>query len=193
METVSLRPVTAQNWQVALRLGVRPEQQRFVAGYTPIALLGLAKAYVRPGGVTWEPYALYARATDTASGESAGESAGETPHKSVGEITIGTMVGFVELAYEPDSTDEYWVFHFFIDERFQGRGYARAALSRLIAHVRREHPNCQALQLVVHPDNARAQRLYTGAGFRPTGAERWGEPVYRLALVQTRQESGQED
>ena len=30
--------------------------------------------------------------------------------------------------------------------------------------------------------NDRAQRLYTGAGFRPTGAMRWGELVYQLPI-----------
>lgn len=158
---VTLRQVTRENWQEALRLAVRPEQQRFVAGYAPVALLGLAKAYVRPGGVSWEPYAIYA------GGD--GESA-------------ETMVGFVELAYEPGSADEYWVFHFFIDARFQGHGYGRVAIARLIELVAREHPEARSLQLVVHPENTAAQRLYMSAGFRPTGAERWGEPAYRLAL-----------
>ncbi len=162
---VTLRPVTRENWQEALRLAVRPEQQRFVAGYAPIALLGLAKAYVRPGGVSWEPYAIYA-----SGAEESGQEASEA------------MVGFVELAYAPGSADEYWVFHCFIDARFQGRGYGRAGLTRLIELVAREHLAARTLRLVVHPENTAAQRLYTSAGFRPTGAERWGEPAYRLAL-----------
>jgi diamine N-acetyltransferase len=158
MEVVSLREVTRENWWATLRLAVHPEQQRFIAEFAPIAALALAKAYVRPGGATWAPYAIYA---------------GET------------MVGFVELAYTPGSADDYWVFHFFIDRQWQVRGYARAALRRLIELVRREHPASRMLQLVVHPENLRAQRLYTGAGFRPTGTQRWGEPVYQLALPQT--------
>lgn len=163
---VTLCPVTRENWQEALRLAVRPEQQRFVAGYAPIALLGLAKAYVRPGGVSWEPYAIYVG--------------------DANEMANQTMVGFVELAYESGSAEEYWVFHFFVDARFQGRGYARAALTRLIELVAHEHREAQALQLVVHPKNTAAQRLYQSAGFRPTGGERWGEPVYRLALAPIR-------
>ncbi len=155
MEDVVLREVTRENWWATLRLAVHPEQQRFIAEYAPIAALALAKAYVRPGGATWAPYAIYA---------------------------VETMVGFVELAYTPGSADDYWVFHFFIDQQWQGRGYARAALRRLIELVEREHPESRMLQLVVHPENLRAQRLYTGEGFRPTGTKRWGEPVYQLAL-----------
>lgn len=181
--TVTLRPMTRENWQEALGLAVRPEQQRFVAGYAPIALLGLAKAYVRPGGATWEPYAIYAA---EASGTKASGPEGRTPNTTASEPPSETMVGFVELAYEPGSAEEYWVFHFFVDARYQGRGYARSALARLIELVAREHSEAQALQLVVHPENAAAQRLYTSAGFRPTGGERWGEPAYRLALAPIR-------
>ncbi|MGZ3582031.1 MAG: GNAT family N-acetyltransferase, partial [Ktedonobacterales bacterium] len=100
METIELRDVTQENWREALRLTVQPDQQRFISDYTPIVALALAKAYVRPGGAIWAPYLIYASTT---------------------------MVGFVELAYEPDTLDEYWIFHFFIDRRYQGRGYGRVA------------------------------------------------------------------
>lgn len=155
MDEIRIRAVTHENWRETLELAVRPEQQRFVSDYAPIAAIALAKAYIRPGGMTWAPYAIYAGAT---------------------------MVGFLALAYEPDSTDQYWLFHFFIDQRYQGRGYGRGALQRFVEMVRREYPQCQTLQLVVHPENASAQRLYTTAGFQPTGAERWGEPVYHYRM-----------
>ncbi len=157
---ISLCEVTRENWRATLRLAVHPDQQRFVAGDdAPIAAIALAKAYVRAGGVRWAPYAIMA-----------------------GEGETEEMVGFVALAYEPESADDYWVFHFFIDRRYQGRGYGAAALERLIELVRREHPRARMLQLVVHPENQPAQRPYTRAGFHATGAERWGEPVYQLAL-----------
>jgi diamine N-acetyltransferase len=168
-DTIALRPVTEQNWRATLRLAVHPDQQRFSTEYTPIAAIALAVAYVRPGGLTWVPYAIYAADDD------AGADAAEAE-----------LVGLVELAYAPGSADEYWIFHFFIDRRFQGRGFGKATLARVIALVKDEHPQCRALQLVVHPENARAQHLYTAARFRPTGSERWGEPVYRLALGDVR-------
>lgn len=152
---VELREVTQANWREALRLAVYPDQQRFIAEYAPIVAIALAKAYLHLGGAMWTPYAIYAGTT---------------------------MVGFVELAYEPGTPDQYWIFHFFIDHCYQGRGYGRAALQRFIELVKHEHPACQLLQLVVHPENHRAARLYTAAGFRPTGSERWGELVYQLAL-----------
>lgn len=152
---ITIREVAGDNWRETLTLTVRPEQQRFISDYAPIAAIALAKAYVRPGGMIWTPYAIYADAT---------------------------MVGFFALAYKPETNDQYWLFHFFIDQRHQGRGYGMAAMRCLIELIGREHPQCQTLHLTVHPENLAAQRLYTAAGFQPTGGERWGEPVYQRAM-----------
>ncbi|HUY77290.1 MAG TPA: GNAT family N-acetyltransferase [Ktedonobacterales bacterium] len=152
---VTVREVTRENWRATLQLEVAPEQQQFIAEYAPIAAIALAKAYIRPGGLLWTPYALYADAE---------------------------LIGFTALAYEPESAENYWLFHFFIDQRYQGRGYGKQALTTFIRFVRDHHPQCHALQLTVHPQNLRAQRLYAQAGFSPTGADLDGEPVYKLAL-----------
>ncbi len=155
MKSLSIQEVTRENWRTSLDLTVFPEQQRFIADYVPIAAIALAKAYIRPGGLVWVPYAFYAN---------------------------GEMVGFTELAYEPGSLDNYWIFHFFIDCHYQGRGYGKEAIHLLLQFIRDHHPQCQALQLTVHPENDRARHLYTSAGFRPTGEVFSDEPVYRLAL-----------
>ena len=155
MATVTIREVTCENWRAALGLSVHPEQQRFVADHTPIAAIALAKAYVQAGGLVWEPYAIYAGAG---------------------------MVGFVELAYEPSSADHCWVYHFFIDQAQQGKGYGKAGLRALIRLVQERHPACRRINLAVHPENRRAQRLYTSAEFEPTNQELDGEPVYTLSL-----------
>lgn len=162
MERVTVVEVTRTNWRATLALGVAPEQQRFIANYAPIAALGLAKAYIRPLGLTWTPYAF-----------SAHDQASDAEPE-------GALVGFAMLAYTPESADDYWLFHFFIDQRYQGRGYGAAALQRLIALVRATHPASRALQLTVHPENLHAQRLYARAGFRPTGEALDGELRYIL-------------
>jgi len=156
MKGLSLQEVTRENWRDTLSLNVFPEQQRFIADYVPIAAIALAKAYIRPGGLVWVPYAFYANAE---------------------------MVGFTELAYKPGSLDNYWIFHFFIDCHYQRRGYGKEALRILLQFIRDHHPQCQTLQLTVHPENDHARHLYTGAGFRPTGAVFSDEPVYRLTLA----------
>lgn len=157
MNRLTLRDVTRANVQAAFRLGVAPEQQRFVADYAPIAAIALAKAYVHTFGFQWMPYAIYRE---------------------------DEMVGFVALAYE-DSEEKrgiYWVFHFFIDVRYQGQRYGRAALELLIQEVKAHHPACQVIQLTVHPENTQAQHVYTQVGFLPTGEFLDGEPLYRLPL-----------
>ncbi len=155
MDKLLLREVTQENWRETLKLTVHPKQQRFVADYGPIAAISLAKAYIRPGGLVWTPYAFY--------------------------VATG-MVGFVALAYEPESTENYWLRHFFIDQRYQNRGYGKQALRLLLEFVKEHHTQCQTLQLTVHPENFHAQHLYIGIGFQPTGAEIDEEPVYKRVL-----------
>lgn len=152
--TIALQPITADNWRTALALSVDPQQQRFVAEYAPIALVALAKAYVRPGGRLWLPYALE---------------------------DDGRLVGFVQLAHDSDPS-EVWLYHFFIDRRFQGQGRGTAALGAALNHIRATRPDCRRVCLTVHPDNHAAQRLYHAAGFRATGAEIEGEPIYCLTV-----------
>jgi diamine N-acetyltransferase len=155
MASIVLREVVRDNWRATLQLAVHPDQQRFIADYVPIAAIALAKAFIRPDGLIWVPYAIYADAE---------------------------MVGFIELAYALNSRDRYWVHHFFIDHRHQGKGYGKAALQRFIQLVKDQHRSCQQINLTVHAENRRAQGLYTGAGFRPTGEEQFEEPVYMLRI-----------
>ena len=129
MKVLSLQEVTRENWRAALGLTVFLEQQRFIADYVPIAATALAKAYIRPGGLVWIPYPFYAN---------------------------GEMVGFTELTYESGSLDNYWIFHFFIDCHYQGRGYGKEAIHLLLQFIRDHHPQCQAIQLTVHPENDQA-------------------------------------
>lgn len=150
---ITLKPVDESNWRQTLTLSVLPSQQRFVAEHVPVAAIALAKAYIRPDGLTWLPYAIYA---------------------------AHDMVGFVAIALEPDQPDDCWVFHFFIDHNHQGRGYGRAAMQALILLIKQTQPTCTGMCLVVHPENAAAQLLYRRMGFEATGEERWGEPIYRL-------------
>ncbi len=146
-----IQPVTRDNWRAMLDLAVAPEQQRFVAGYAPVALVGLAKAYVQPGGRLWLPLAFYD---------------GDRP------------LGFVMLAADADQPEAVWIYHFFIDQRYQGQGVGQAAAALLVAHITAAYPTAERVYLTVHPENRRGQRLYLSAGFRPAGETVDDEPVY---------------
>ncbi|MCI0574635.1 MAG: GNAT family N-acetyltransferase [Chloroflexi bacterium] len=155
MRRITVQEVTQANWRDTLRLAAHPERQRFLAEYTPVAAIALAKAYIRPGGMLWRPYAIYAD---------------------------DTMIGFIELACFPESRDQYWIYHFFIDHRQQGKGYGKIALQAFIQLVKETHPHCEQVCLAVHPENTRAQHLYTSLGFQQTGEKLYDEPIFRIAL-----------
>ena len=134
---------------------VSPEQVQLVAGHQPIALVILAKAYVRPGDLDWEPLAVTA---------------------------ASSVVGVVALAHARTHTE---LLHLAIDLPQQGRGVGSAAVDLLVTHVAETRPNSQEVRLTVHPDNARAHRLYRSRGFLPNGQVRDGEPMWALNLDRT--------
>lgn len=157
MLDITFRPITRDNWREALTLAVSPEQQRFVSDYEPVVLIGLAKAYVGSLGLSWIPYGIYVNEQ---------------------------MVGFIALAFRPQSEEEYWLFHFLIDQRYQQRGYGRSALNAFLNHIRESQPNCRSIALTVHPENIVAQHMYQKVGFVATGTEAFDEPLYRLNITQ---------
>lgn len=160
MSRISFQPITEANWRATLTLAVRPDQHRFVADAVPIAAIVLSKAFIRPGGKIWQPYAIYAD---------------------------GALIGILALAFTHGSHNDYWIYHFFIDQRYQGRGYGGRSLQAFLQLVGEQHPACRALQLTVHPENHLAQRLYVHAGFAPSGVELAGEPIYRYQMPTTAQ------
>lgn len=156
MSQVSLKIITADNWRDALELSVDAEQQKFVAAGTPPVAIALAKAYIRPSGRTVEPYGIYDR---------------------------HNLVGFLNLHYSPGSTDDFWIFHFFIDQRFQRRGLGIGGIKAVIKHINDKHPTCKRIRLSVNPENVVAQRFYTRLGFTNDNILTDGEPTYSLSIV----------
>lgn len=145
--------IDALNWRDTLTVRVADDQLRFVAGHQPVALVVLAKAYVRPGGLAWEPLAV---------------------------VRGDRVVGVLALAHAPTHSE---LLHLAVDASQQGRGVGTAAVALVVAHVEATRPACGEVRLTVHPDNERAQRLYRRAGFRPTGEERDGEPVWAKQIT----------
>lgn len=135
-----------------LEVRVAPEQLPFVAGYAPVALIILAKAYIRPNELDWEPLAL---------------------------MIDGSVVGVLALAHSAARTE---LLHLAVDLRMQGWGVGSAAVELVLAHAIETRPDCDEVSLTVHPDNERAQRLYRGSGFLPTRQLRDGEPIWLLKL-----------
>lgn len=91
-----------------------------------------------------------------------------------------TPVGFLMLDDDP-AAQEYGLWRFMIDERYQGQGYGKAALELLIAHVR-TRPGATELFTSCVPGQGSPCPFYEQMGFVYTGEEDDGELVMRLAL-----------
>jgi len=55
-----------------------------------------------------------------------------------------------------------------VDQRWQGRGYGKAAIEQALAHAR-SRPGCASVRISHMPANARVGKLYERFGFRYTG------------------------
>lgn len=92
-----------------------------------------------------------------------------------------TPVGFVMLEVRPE-VPEYGVWRFMIDARHQGQGFGRAAMQRIVEHVR-TLPGARELLLSHVPGDGSPGPFYESLGYEYTGAVSDGELVMRLALV----------
>jgi diamine N-acetyltransferase len=150
---VQLKLVTRENWEEALNLKVNKQQSHFA----PSVAISLAKVYIKPDGesVEYIPFAIYDK-----------------------EI----MVGFIMYAYEENTTNMYWINGFMIDEKFQKKGYGRAALAEMIEWILNRFTNCKEIRLTVYRDNHVARELYKSFGFLPTGDVYGEEDVMFLSV-----------
>jgi len=90
-------------------------------------------------------------------------------------------VGFCMWAKD-SASGQYWVVRLMIDARFQGRGFGRAAMEKLLALMRAEGARDQIYVSFV-PGNAVARNLYASMGFLDTGRIEDDETVFVLPFV----------
>lgn len=156
MSTIITQPITETNWLDALELDVYPHQRTFV----PTVALSLAKAYIRPNGFCYDPFGIYRS-----------------------RLTGKQLIGFYSFIHLPDDSSFCYLGGFFIDKRFQGYGYGKAALQRFVEFVRHDYPHCQEILLSVHPENRIAAQLYASYDFAKTGKWLEDEEVMWLVLA----------
>lgn len=92
-----------------------------------------------------------------------------------------TMIGFLMYIY--DTTDHesfqnevyygkkaYFIWHFMIDKRYQGKGYGKLAFEKMLMDIE-SLPNgeSQYVNLFYHKNNVIAKELYASLGFVETG------------------------
>lgn len=91
-------------------------------------------------------------------------------------------VGFAMYCLDTDDR-QYWIFRLMIDQRYQGRGYGRAAMLLLIDRIRSEMDETHdRIYISFEPENRIAKSLYESLGFVPDGRMAYGEIVYRLEV-----------
>ena len=150
---VTLREITDANRDAVAALRVRPGQDVFVAGVEE----SIREAAETPEGAPWYR-AIYA---------------GDEP------------VGFVMLSWnvtpQPGIIGPWFLWRLLIDHRFQGRGYGREALSRIVELISAE--GATELLTSYQPGEGEPWPFYEMFGFVPTGEIDGTEIVLRLDLT----------
>lgn len=93
------------------------------------------------------------------------------------------MVGF--LMYGEDDLNEgdgtIWIIRLMIDEKYQGKGFGKEAMVKLIDHIKNNYEHKEVFVSFV-PANEGAKILYESLGFTDTGRIEESEVVYCLKL-----------
>lgn len=92
-----------------------------------------------------------------------------------------TMVGFAMYGYDDEEYGGYAIIRLMVDERYQRKGYGRAAMQLMIEELKAK-PDCKAIFLSLVPENESARALYVSMGFEPDGRIIDEEVVYKLTI-----------
>ena len=103
-----------------------------------------------------------------------------------------TPVGFCMIGFGTDdewedapavAKNNYNLWRFMIDERYQGKGYGRAAMKQIMDYIASEPcGHAEYCWLSYEPDNAAAKALYASFGFKETGEGDGDEAIAILKL-----------
>ena len=150
---IVFRPLDRANFQAMLKLKVHPEQATFVAPPSK----SIAICYTRAFGDDFD----------------------HVPHVIFDDETA---VGYVTIACNPSSREDYWIDDILIDASHQGKGHGRVAIEMTIRMILTRYPQCETIQLTCFDGNDVAARIYESLGFRKTGKrnEEYDQPEYAL-------------
>lgn len=155
---IELRKITFDNFYKCIKLEPNEEQKSFVASNID----SLAEAYVAltNNECIPMPYAVYDN---------------------------DIMVGFIMLSYteanKNDGENAYWVWRLMIDKRYQGKGYGKESMVKVLELIRTfPYGETEVVYLSYEPENVVAKLLYASLGFVETGKIEEGELVAKLTL-----------
>lgn len=88
------------------------------------------------------------------------------------------LIGFTMYCLDTDDK-EYWIYRLMIDEKYQSKGYGKAAMEGLIGQIQQDRAH-HVIYLSFEPENEHAKKLYEKLGFEADGWVIDGEVVYKL-------------
>ncbi|GLV75118.1 GNAT family N-acetyltransferase, partial [Streptomyces hygroscopicus] len=152
--TLRLEKITPDNFDVAIGLRVRLDQEHLVA---PV-VKSLAEAYVYPG-IAWPRLILD------------------------GDRPVGFLMAFFDIDWRGDGTGTdirsgLWRLNIAAGE--QGRGYGRFAVESVAAQIRRR--GCTHMTTTWHPGAGGPESFYLRLGFQLTGETSGDQTVGELDL-----------
>ena len=90
------------------------------------------------------------------------------------------MVGFVMYGFDTED-EHFYLGRLMIDEKFQGKGYGKAATLEVIERLK-QNEDCNEIYLSFVPENTGAEKLYKSVGFERTGELNGSEIVMRYVI-----------
>lgn len=94
--------------------------------FVPNIAESLAFAFIEPWDEALDPYVLYEN---------------------------NKIIGAFYISYTPNSDDNYWIGEFQIDKVFQGKGYGKQSLNKIIEFIKEKHRKCRVISLTVEKEN----------------------------------------
>ena len=149
--TLSIQPVTKNNWRTLIKLQVREDQSHFVASN----LYSIAESKFgseEADGSHWDlyPYGIYDN---------------ETP------------VGFLMYGYNFQDPDfQAFILRLLVDQNQQGTGYGKFGMEKMLETFRADEL-IQSVSISYEPNNEAACKLYASLGFVETDKVLDGEVV----------------
>ena len=152
--SLSIRPVTKDNWRELAKLKVRDDQTHFVASNIhSIAESQFGAEY--EGHWDLFPFGIYD---------------GDAP------------VGFLMYGFNFEHPlHQAFILRLMVDQSFQGKGYGRFGMEKML-EIFRADERIKAVGISYEPDNETARKLYANVGFMETGQIVDGEMIALLQL-----------
>lgn len=159
---ITLEKITEDNFEECISLTLFEQQRTFIASNA----YSLCEAYALTNHELYipMPYAIY--------------------YEDI-------MVGFIMVVYQPidlndpdDDENVYYLSRIMIDKKYQGLGYGKVALKKVIEIIKTfPHGSATAIVLSSDPNNQLAYSLFQSFGFREMGiTDSDGDNYLRLDL-----------